>query len=153
MQLHDARAEDIAALAALWHEGWHVGHADVVPAALVERRTLAEFTGRLEEHRARVRVAWQGDVMAGFFMLKGDELEQFYVAGAMRGQGVAADLMAKAEAALGKGPKWLACSVGNERAARFYEKCGWLRLSTQAYGVETHKGPLVLDIWRYVKTL
>lgn len=153
MQLKNATSADIPALAALWHEGWHVGHSGVVPAVLVERRTLAEFTGRLAEHLDRVQVAWVDDQMAGFFMLKGDELEQFYVAGDMRGQGLAAKLMARAEAALGTGPKWLACSVGNDRAARFYEKSGWLRLATQAYGVETHKGPLVLDIWRYVKTL
>lgn len=153
MQLKPAEMYDIKALAALWYEGWHEGHAQVVPAALVACRTLEEFEGRLTSHQARIQVAWQKDVIAGFFMLKDDELEQFYVAGAQRGQGVAAKLMALAEAALGTGPKWLACSVGNERAARFYEKNGWLRLATQAYTVETQNGPLVLDIWRYVKTL
>lgn len=153
MQITQAKTADIPALAALWHEGWHLGHGDVVPAALVKRRTLAEFSDRIGDHLARVQIAWIGADIAGFFMLKGDELEQFYVAPSLHGRGVATQLMTQAEAALGTGPKWLACSVGNDRAARFYEKSGWLRLARQAYAVETHKGPLVLDIWRYVKTL
>ena len=63
----------------------------------------------------------------GFTMLKGDEVYQLYVSREARGRGVAAALMADAEqrlAARGVSDAWLACAIGNERAARFYEKQG-----------------------------
>jgi RimJ/RimL family protein N-acetyltransferase len=47
---------------------------------------------------------------------------------------------------------WLACAVGNERAARFYEKCGWRRAATvpdEPYD----SGGIVFEVWRYEKTL
>lgn len=153
MQFTDATEADIAGIAALWHAGWHQGHGGVVPEALAASRNLAEFTKRTRAHLAQTRLAWCDGAMAGFFMIEGDELYQFYVDAAFQGQGVAGALMAAAEAALPRGPVWLACSLGNDRAARFYEKCGWRRGVAQRYDVETAAGAQDVMVWRFEKVL
>jgi ribosomal protein S18 acetylase RimI-like enzyme len=53
-------------------------------------------------------------------------------------------LIADAEARLaqhGVETAWLACAVGNYRAARFYEKSSWHRAGTFVISSETSKGP------------
>lgn len=144
---------DVAAVASLWHAGWHDGHAAIVSPALVATRTPAEFAARVQAHFHHTTVARLGGVLAGFYMLDGDEVYQFYVDGAFRGQGVAARLMGAVEAALHGRAAWLACSVGNDRAARFYEKAGWVRTGTQVYTVETADDPIDVTIWRFEKDL
>jgi RimJ/RimL family protein N-acetyltransferase len=64
--------------------------------------------------------------------------------------------VADAEARLaggGVGLAWLACAIGNERAARFYEKCRWRRAGTMINRAETTEGAFLLDTWRYEKAL
>jgi ribosomal protein S18 acetylase RimI-like enzyme len=92
----------------------------------------------------------------GFCIVKGSELYQLFVAAQSRGSGVAAALMAHAEARLsdnGVETAWLACAIGNERAARFYEKCGWHRAGVMVNLAETEVGPFPLEVWRYEKSL
>ena len=48
---------------------------------------------------------------------------------------------------------WLACAIGNDRAARFYEKCGWRRVGTMMNELETSNGIFPLEVWRYEKSL
>lgn len=153
MQITTARKQDAATIALIWHTQWHKAHAEVVPAALTELRTLEEFEERTQAHLDQTQVAWIDGRIAGFFMLDHDELYQFYVAPDHQGQGMAAQLMQVAEAALGAGLKWLACSVGNTRAARFYEKCGWVQTGVTPYEVETGEGPLEIKVWRYEKRI
>ncbi len=153
MQITKATSEDIPALARLWHVGWHQGHAAVVSPELVATRQLPEFATRLKAHLEGTYVARIGGALAGFFTLEGRELYQFYVDAGFQGKGVAARLMAEAEAALPRGSVWLACSVGNARAARFYEKCGWVLADTITYEVEATDGPLPVRVWRYEKDL
>jgi len=143
---------DVAAR--LWHEGWHDAHAPIVPAELVHLRTLENFRDRLRDNRLHVWVMGPAASPIGLYMLKGDELHQFYVAAASRGTGAASTLMADAEARLagrGVAVAWLACAVGNTRAARFYEKSGWRRAGTVAHAVETGAGLFTVDVWRYEK--
>jgi len=105
---------------------------------------------------ASVRVAGAVGAPVGFCMLKGDELHQLYVSSPARGSGVAAALVADAEARLGEsgvGTAWLACAIGNERAARFYEKCGWRRAATVVEYLEIPNGTFPLEVWRYEKTV
>ena len=91
---------------------------------------------------------------SGFHMLKDDELYQFYLAREARGSGIATTLIADAEARLaarGVATAWLACGIGNNRAARFYEKCGWVRARTQVNRLETPDGVFEVEVWRYEK--
>lgn len=92
----------------------------------------------------------------GFCIIKADELYQLYVSAKSRGAGVAAELITDAEARLsenGVETAWLACAIGNERAARFYEKRGWNRVGTMMNHLETSMGIFPLEVWRYEKSL
>ncbi len=156
MESRPAEAQDIDALAAIWHEGWHDAHADVLPAELVAQRTLESFGPRIAEALADVSVIGPPGAPVGFCILKGSELYQLYVARPARGSGVAAALIADAEARLaarGVGTAWLSCAIGNARAARFYEKRGWQRTGTMVYPSETAHGTFPVEVWRYEKAL
>ena len=48
---------------------------------------------------------------------------------------------------------WLACAIGNTRAARFYEKNGWQLRGEEIVPLETLDGPFRLNVWRYEKDL
>jgi GNAT superfamily N-acetyltransferase len=90
----------------------------------------------------------------GFCIVRGDELYQLFVSAGARGSGVAASLLADAESRLaqvGVETAWLACAIGNDRAARFYEKSGWRRTGTMINQSETPSGPYPLEVWRYEK--
>lgn len=154
--IRDAGRQDLEALVRLWHDGWHDAHAAHVPPALVALRTPENFRARAIKHLPVMRVYVRGDQPVGLHYLSGDELDQFYVAAVARGTGVAARLMADAEDCLrraGHESAWLACAIGNERAARFYEKSGWRRNGTMTFHTETLSGSLPLEAWRYEKRL
>jgi ribosomal protein S18 acetylase RimI-like enzyme len=156
MNVRPAEPSEIGALARLWHDGWHDGHAAIVPAALTRARTLENFAERLEAALGDVRVVGPVGAPLGFCMLKGDELYQLYVGAEARGAGVAAALMSDAEERLfrsGTETAWLDCAIGNARAARFYEKSGWCRTGTVVSHLETVNGPFDLEVWRYEKRL
>jgi ribosomal protein S18 acetylase RimI-like enzyme len=143
-------------LAKLWYDGWRDAHTRIVPAELARVRTLQSFEERLHRTSPSVRVAVVAGRPAGFYILRGAEVYQFYVSSAVRGSGVAAVLIADAEAHLreaGVDTAWLACAVGNDRAARFYEKRGWLRTGTVTDDVVVPGGTFPLEVWRYEKSL
>ncbi len=154
--LRDARASEIKQLAKLWSDGWQDAHARIVPAALTQLRTLQSFEERLRAASDGVRVAVVADVPVGFYILKQDELYQFYVSSSARGSGVAAVLMADAELHLrlsGVRTAWLACAIGNDRAAQFYKKCGWAKTGTVNDNVVVPGGTFPLSVWRFEKSL
>ena len=150
--IRDAKSTEIAQLARIWFDGWLDAHARIVPAELVRVRTLQNFEERLRAAATAVRVADTG-APVGFYILKGAELYQFYVSSSARGSGIAARLMADAEGHLSKTgvhTAHLGCAFGNDRAARFYEKCGWLKSGTVTDDVEVPGGTFA---WRYEKSL
>ena len=163
MMSHVGRAEMIARtaetheidhLARLWHEGWNDAHAALAPAGLVQARTLASFRERLAAALSDTRIAGPVGAPLGLCVIKEDELYQLYVARAARGSGVGAMLIADGErrlAARGVTTAWLACAVGNNRAARFYEKCGWHNARTTVNVLDTQDGVFEIPIWRYEK--
>src|SRR5262245_14097234 len=154
--IRQAQDADIDRLAHIWFDGWRDAHLAILPVALTRLRTLESFRERLKAAQTDVRVAVGDAGLAGFVMLKDDEVYQFYVAAEARGAGVAAALMDDAEAVLaarGVATGWLACAIGNHRAARFYEKHGWRRVGTVTYEAETIAGPFPLENWRYEKVL
>ena len=139
-------------LADLWYRGWQDAHAGLLPEALARQRTLESFRERMVEGLDHVRVADRAGAVAGFAYIKGDELYQMYVDARARGTGTAALLMKDAiqrfrEA--GTATAWLACAIGNERAARFYEKSGWHRACVMTSLLPTPAGDFSLDVWRY----
>jgi len=156
MSVRAADVGEIDHLARLWHQGWNDAHATLALAGLVRARTLDSFRDRLAAALADTFAIGPPGAPSGFYMLKGDELYQFYVAREARGSGVAAELLADAEARLadcGVATAWLACAVGNDRAARFYEKCGWVRARTQVNRLETPDGVFEFEVWRYEKAM
>lgn len=156
MTIRNAHESDLDRLAQIWFDGWRDAHLGIVPAALTRLRTFDNFRDRLNAGLPDTRVAVEADTPIGFAMFKGDELYQFYVVAASRGTGVAASLIDDAEqqlAARGVTTAWLACAIGNDRAARFYEKRGWRRAATMTYHADTSEGPFPLENWRYEKTI
>jgi ribosomal protein S18 acetylase RimI-like enzyme len=156
MIIRKPEPDESDALAQLWFDGWQDAHAAIVPPELAHQRTLESFRERMHAALSETRVAGPRGAPLGFAMLKGDELYQLYVAAAARGSGLAAALIADAEsriAATGAATVWLACAIGNERAARFYEKSGWRRAGVITSHLETPGGTFLLDVWRYEKDL
>ena len=156
MEVRNAEETELDHLAKLWLASWRDAHADLVPAELVRLRTLDSFRDRLAAAIQDVRVVGPVGEPLGFCVVKGDELYQLFVAAEARGTGVAAALIADAEALLAaKGVRtgWLACAIGNDRAAKFYEKCGWHRAGKMINEAETSEGVFPLEVWRYEKTL
>jgi ribosomal protein S18 acetylase RimI-like enzyme len=151
-------AEDVEIdqLAQVWYDGWQDAHARIVPAELTRARTRESFRERLQGLLADTRVVGPAGAPVGFCIIKEDELYQLYVSAAARGAGVATRLMADGEARLaarGVRTAWLACAIGNERAARFYEKRGWHLARTFVSELPTVNGIIPLEVWRYEKSL
>ncbi len=153
--IRPATAADMGAVADLWHEGWHSGHAGHVPEGLTAARTLAAFHERTPERVADTTVAVDDPGgLLGFVMVVGDEVEQVFVGPAGRGTGLAAALLAEAErqvAAGGHEVAWLAVVAGNARARRFYEKCGWADEGDLPYEVVAGGKTFVSPCRRYTK--
>jgi ribosomal protein S18 acetylase RimI-like enzyme len=156
MEARAAQRSEIDHLARLWHEGWRDGHAHFAPPGLIKARTVDAFAARIAAALPDTFVAGPPDAPAGFFMLREGEIYQFFVARSARGSGFAAALLAAAEAELarrGSACAWLACAVGNDRAARFYAKCGWHNARRQVNRLETAEGVFEVDIWRFEKEI
>lgn len=147
---------ETAALAAVWYESWRESHVALLPAELVRERTLSRFHERIAAALERTRVAGPVGAPVGICMTKGDELDQLFVARESRGTGAAAALLTDAEAriaATGATTAWLACAIGNDRAARFYEKHGWRLARVMIHRAETPNGVFPLETWRFEKEL
>ncbi|WP_102108917.1 GNAT family N-acetyltransferase [Oceaniglobus roseus] len=151
-----ATPADIPALTDIWDAGWHQGHAETAPPELTALRTRQSFAERIAAHLPATFLSESGGAIAGFVMLEGNEIYQFYVARPFQGTDVARRQMAEAErrlAATGHCDVWLACGLGNARAARFYGKCGWENVGRRREEMETSAGPFALDIIRFEKSL
>lgn len=156
MNIRNAETSEIALLARLWYDGWQDAHAKILPAELKRLRTLKSFEERLKDLLTDTRVAGEVDKPLGFCIAKDDELYQLYVSAEARGSGLAAALIKDAEERFrenGVETAWLACAIGNDRAARFYEKSGWRRAETMTNKLETPEGEFLLEVWRYEKML
>lgn len=154
--LRQARAEDTAAIAEIWYEGWQVAHLGNVPDELRHARTRASFDTRAAQRLSQTTVALVDDGIAGFVMVVGDEIEQVYVAARHRGTGLATHLLAAAEQrvhANGHPEAWLAVVPGNPRARRFYETHGWTDKGLFTHHAPGPTTPIPVPAHRYVKTV
>lgn len=156
VQVRTAQPDEIDALATIWYDGWRDAHAAIVPAALTKIRTFENFRERLPSLLATTRVVGGAGEPLGFSITKDDELYQLYVSAEARGKGLAKALMEEVEERLeesGVQTAWLACAIGNDRAARFYEKSGWHRARIFTSELPSPNGIFQLEVWRYEKVL
>jgi GNAT superfamily N-acetyltransferase len=122
--IRNAEAADVDILANIWLEGWSDAHGDLLPAELTRFQTLDGFRSRLLAGLDKTSIAVLDGRPVGFAMVEGDELDQLYVARTARGAGAAIRLLSEAVDRIrraGHRRAWLACAIGNHRAARFYE--------------------------------
>ena len=151
-----AKAQDIPSMAEIWHAGWHLAHAAHVPHALTKRRVLDDFVARLESLWPQSMVVERDARVAGFCVLRGAELYQFYISAETMGTGVADVLMAEACAKIAQSNAkraFLYAIPENARAVRFYQKHGWHITQTAPVDVETSDGPFSLTCHRLEKEL
>jgi ribosomal protein S18 acetylase RimI-like enzyme len=156
MQVRPANPSEIPALAKVWYDAWRDAHSTTLPEQLIRVRTLQSFHDRLARDLSPVRVIGPVGAPVGLCTVKGDELYQLFVAAAARGTGAARALLLDGEHRLAtNGVKiaWLSCAIGNDRAARFYEKMGWKKAGTMVADLETTEGPFRLESWRFEKIL
>lgn len=156
MDIRTPLETELDRLARIWYDGWQDAHARILPPELARHRTLESFRERLQPALASVRVAGAPEQPLGFCMTHGDEVYQIYVCAEARGTGIVAALLADAEqriGALGIRVAWLACAIGNVRAARFYERNGWHRVGNMVSRLPTPDGEFPLEVWRYEKDL
>jgi Acetyltransferases len=156
MTIRNADRSELDQLALIWYDAWQDGHAAVVPDELKQLRTYENFRERIENKLSSIRVAGQVGEPVGFCVIDGDELNQLFVSADARGKGVAAELISDGERILkenGIKTAWLACAIGNDRAARFYEKSGWIRTGNMFNNIEAPDGVIELEVWRYEKEL
>jgi len=145
--IRSARPRDYPALARLWHEAWHDGHAASVPPAFLPHRTLRYFQAEMPRIGPSCHL-WEGLYGPdGFVMTHGPWVDRIFVAQAARGGGVAGRLLAHGEdllRAAGHSEGWLDVLVGNTRAHRFYVRNGWLDERIEDLSVTTPDGPIAL---------
>jgi GNAT superfamily N-acetyltransferase len=154
--VRDAELSEVDSLARTWYDAWQDAHAKIVPPELARVRTLESFNARLRAALDHVRVVGPRGRPLGFHLLKDDELNQLFVDASARGSGIGVTLIEDAEARLasaGYKRAWLACAIGNDRAARFYEKRGWRLAGTVVSELDTPEGIFPLEVWRYEKQL
>jgi len=155
IEIERAGAGNIPALARVWHDAWHAGHAHLDPE-IAEGRPFTFFEARIGSGIDRMAVAMVDGEVVGFSGWEGDGIGQVFVAPAWHGRGAAAPLLAAAEEVLkeqGHSLIWLQCRVGNARARRFYEKHGWYVASEVEADIGTVTGRQPIMVWRMEKLL
>jgi ribosomal protein S18 acetylase RimI-like enzyme len=156
IELRRARPDDAPLIAEIWRVGWLDGHLGRVPAELIAVRDADSFRTRASERIDDTTIAVVRGEVAGFVMVVADEVEQVYVAGHHRGDGVADVLLQDAERqvrAAGFAAAWLAVAPGNARARRCYERNGWHDAGPFHYAAASGHGPIPVPCHRYVKEL
>ena len=153
VELRPAVAADVDDIARIWRAGWADAHVGHVPAALVAARTPASFAERAHGFLVRTIVAVRADVVVGFVMIDGDQVDQLYLARVARGAGVGAALLDAAERivlAAGHRRAWLAVATGNEAARRFYSRQGWIDDGPFSHPAPVPNGTVAVDCHRFV---
>jgi len=160
MSVHDVNIRkaveaDIPALALVWNESWHAGHAHLDPEA-AKHRDLPYFAARIGSGLGRMIVAEEDGKIVGFSGWEGDGIGQVFVLPSHFGKQVAPRLLATVEAILkveGHKTIWLHCREGNDRARTFYEKHGWKVAYAFDDEIGTHQGLMPTRAWHMEKDL
>jgi len=156
MTIRRPTAQDLPALARLWHETWHDTHGEILPPERTQKMTHQHFADRLTKECDRVRMIGSAETPDGFCLINDDEIDAIFVAPKSRGTNIAQLLMSDGEARLkASGIKngHLICLAQNERAARFYEKEGWAQIGEISDPVETKSGVIAIQCRVFRKIL
>ena len=156
MEIRAAVVSDLDHLASIWHSRWQDVHAPILSAELARYQTFDSFRDKLEATLPNIRIAEVYGQLVGFSIIKEDELYQLYVSSEVRGTGIAAALLADAEKIMrsrGVESAWLACAIGNKRAADFYSENGWRYWGNMVCELPSPQGENYLEVWRYEKDL
>ncbi len=151
-----AVASEPPVIVQVWHDAWHEALAPHLPHPLVRMRTPDEFHARLKQIGDGIRVIGPQGLPFGLCAIKGDEVYQLYLAPAARGTGAADLLLADAEtrlAAAGISVAKLYCVVENDRARRFYRRCGWCEKGVHSTALDTTEGPFFVETVAFEKPL
>lgn len=150
-----AGAGDIPALARVWHDAWHAGHAHLDPE-IAAGRPFGFFAERMGTTLPRIAVALVDGEVVGFSGWEGDGIGQVFVLPAFHGLGVASVVLKAAEDVLreqGYKRIGLQCRMGNDRARAFYEKHGWYVACELEADIGTVAGREPIMVWRMEKDL
>ena len=154
--VRSAAPQDLEPLSLLWHDGWHDAHGAITPAALVAQRLPDRFAKRLQDAGDLLRVAGPDAAPLGLCIIKGDHLDQLFVAPRMRGTGLAASLLQDGEDRLahaGVTDALLDCAALNLRAAQFYARQGWTNLCQKLIWAEAADPPIQIEVILFGKRL
>jgi len=156
MEPRPAKHADLPALAQLWHDAWHEAHTAHLPEDFTSQRTVHSFQTRLSDAGDALRMIGTATTALGLCIINEDEIDAIFVAPDARGTGVAAILLADGEARLkasGIQNAHLICLIQNLRAARFYEKSGWLQIGTIKDPLQTPSGVVEVECRVFRKPL
>ena len=151
-----ATPRDLDEVVRIWHEGWCDAHIGNVPDGLLRHRQREHFGALAASRLETTWVAEADDAVAGFTVVKRDEIEQLYVDRRHRGTGVASALIALGEAEIrvaGHDRAWLAVVAGNGRGRAFYARCGWRDAGLMTYDAQTSDGMFPVPTHRYERDL
>lgn len=152
-----ATERDIGVIAAIWQAGWVDGHAGHVPPTLERQRRSGDWAGEARRRLDTTSVAETNERrVVGFVTVIDDEIEQVYIDAAARGTGVAEQLLRHGEhiaRTAGHRRAWLAVAAGNQRARRFYERCGWTDSCEFIYTAHVAGNKMPVPAHRYSKDL
>ena len=136
MNLRTARPADFPALAAIAEAAYRVGFADLLPPAVLARFDFSHFALRFALETVAPTLAETDRTVLGFHLTQARHIKMLFIDPARRKQGIAAALLADAEAG---GAETLESFRDNAPARRFYERHGWrcVREYTRAFdGIE-----------------
>ncbi len=136
MNLRAARPADFPALAAIAASAYRVGFAGLLPPTVLARFDFAHFALRFALETVAPTLAEANGTVLGFHLTESRHIKMLFIDPERRRQGIAAALLANAEA---KGAATLESFRDNAPARRFYERHGWrcVREYTRAFdGIE-----------------
>jgi ribosomal protein S18 acetylase RimI-like enzyme len=140
--LRHYRPQDFDATVRLWYEVGRAAHAYVS-----ERFSYADYAAYFRDAMSLGCAIWLAEVaeqLTGFIILRGDFVDQLYVAVAHQRRGIGCTLMARARVHSPEG-LWLRCFVRNTNARAFYERQGFRVVD---FGVSEEGEPEMRYRWR-----
>lgn len=140
--LRHYRPQDFERTVRLWYEVGTAAHPYVA-----DRFSYADYAAYFRDVMSLGCAIWlaeAADELAGFIILRGDYVDQLFVAVAHQRRGIGRVLMARAR---DQSPEslWLRCFVRNTKARAFYERLGFRPVD---FGVSEEGEPEIRYRWR-----